>query len=174
MFPSNGVVTRRLASLPRVLDGSSSPASAVLSRRYDFLSPIPPHFVFLRLAVPRDHACFAPGVTTCDNGGPGVGHPVPPAGNYRGDDRISHVPGEPRLCFCPALRPRRTDHIRPLRCGGAAPILTTREATAMNFRGSMTRLWHWLSTLCRVGLPTATQDSLPAAGQALPDGLDYP
>ena len=163
-----------LRSLPRVFVGSSSPASAVLSRRYDFLPPIPPHFVFLRLAVPRDHACFAPGVATCGNVGPGVGHPVPPAGNYRGDDRISHVPGEPRLCLCPALRPRRTDHIRPLRCGGTALILTTRKATAMNFRGSITRLWHWLSTLCRVGHPTATQDSLPAAGQALPDGLDYP
>ena len=107
--------------------------------------------------------------------GPGVGYPVSPAGiGACGDGRISHVPGEPRLCLCPALRPRRTDRIRPLRCGGTAPILTTRKATAMNFRGSITRLWHWLSTLCRVGPPTATQDSLPAAGQALPDGLDYP
>ena len=91
-----------------------------------------------------------------------------------GDGRISHVPGEPRLCLCPALRPRRTDRVRPLRRDGAAPILTTRKATAMNFRGSITRLWHWLSTLCRVGPPTATQDSLPAAGPALPDGLGYP
>jgi hypothetical protein len=44
----------------------------------------------------------------------------------------------------------------------------------MNFRGSITRLRHWLSTLCRMGRPTATQDSLPAAGLALPDGLGYP
>ena len=42
------------------------------------------------------------------------------------------------------------------------------------FRGSITRLRHWLSTLRRPGYPDATQDSLPAVGQALPDGLDYP
>ena len=93
---------------------------------------------------------------------------------FLGDGRISHVPGEPRLCLCPALRPRRIGIVRPLRRADAAPILTTRKATAMNFRGSITRLWHWLSTLCRMGHPTATQDSLPAAGPALPDGLGYP
>jgi hypothetical protein len=42
------------------------------------------------------------------------------------------------------------------------------------FRGSITRLRHWLSTLRRPGRPDATQDSLPAVGQTLPDGLDYP
>src|SRR4030065_204707 len=45
VFPSNGVVTRRPASLPRVLDGASSPASTVLSGRYDFLPPLSPRFV---------------------------------------------------------------------------------------------------------------------------------
>lgn len=43
-----------------------------------------------------------------------------------------------------------------------------------SFRGSITRLRHWLSTLRSAGYPYTTQDSLPAAGQALPDGLDYP
>ena len=127
------------------------------------------------LMVPRSHSSFRSHAwPSAAPRGPGVGHPVPPAGNCRGDGRISHVPGEPRLCFCPALRPRRTDRIRPLRCDGAAPILTTRRATAMNFRGSITRLWHWLSTLRRMGRPNTTQDSLPAAGLALPDGLEYP
>jgi hypothetical protein len=42
------------------------------------------------------------------------------------------------------------------------------------FRGSITRLRHWLSTLRRPGRPDATQDSLPAVGQTLPDGLGYP
>jgi len=32
----------------------------------------------------------------------------------------------------------------------------------------------WLSTLRGVGHPTATQDSLPGAGQALLGGLGYP
>ena len=45
MFPSNGLITRRPASLPRVPDGASSPASTVLSGRYDFLPPVSPRFV---------------------------------------------------------------------------------------------------------------------------------
>ena len=40
------------------------------------------------------------------------------------------------------------------------------------FRGSIHRLWCSLSTLRPGGLPPRTQDSLPAAGQALPGGLD--
>jgi len=39
------------------------------------------------------------------------------------------------------------------------------------FRRSIAWLSDSLSTLRRVGYPTTTQDSLPAAGQALPDGL---
>ena len=45
MFPSNGLITPRPASLPRVPDGASSPASTVLSGRYDFLPPVSPRFV---------------------------------------------------------------------------------------------------------------------------------
>jgi len=45
MFPSNGLITRRPASLPRVPGGASSPASTVLSGRYDFLPLLPPRFV---------------------------------------------------------------------------------------------------------------------------------
>ena len=40
-----------------------------------------------------------------------------------------------------------------------------------SFRGSMARLGHSLSTLRSAGHPDTTQDSLPAAGQALPGGL---
>ena len=39
------------------------------------------------------------------------------------------------------------------------------------FRSSIAWLSDWLSTLRRTGYPATTQDSLPAAGQALPDGL---
>ena len=44
----------------------------------------------------------------------------------------------------------------------------------MVFRGSIARRLIWLSTLCRGGYPPTTQDSLPAAGPALPDGIGYP
>src|SRR3954469_9160654 len=38
----------------------------------------------------------------------------------------------------------------------------------------MARPAHSLSTLRSAGYPNTTQDSLPAAGQALPDGIGYP
>src|SRR5271165_6561742 len=44
----------------------------------------------------------------------------------------------------------------------------------MAFRGSIPRRWIWLSTLRSGGCPLATQDSLPAAGPARPDGIGYP
>jgi len=43
-----------------------------------------------------------------------------------------------------------------------------------NFRGSITRPVHSRSTLRRADHSTTTQDSLPAAGRALPGGVDYP
>jgi len=39
------------------------------------------------------------------------------------------------------------------------------------FRSSIAWRSDWLSTLRSAGRPSTTQDSLPAAGQALPDGL---
>ena len=43
-FPRSGLPAG--ASLPSPgSSGASSPASAVLSKRYDFLTPVPPHFV---------------------------------------------------------------------------------------------------------------------------------
>jgi hypothetical protein len=44
----------------------------------------------------------------------------------------------------------------------------------MAFRGSITRRLISLSTLRSGGYPLATQDSLPAAGPAPPDGIGYP
>ena len=73
-----------------------------------------------------------------------------------GDDRISQVPGEPRLRLCPVLRPRR-DRTHPghLRCIGAAPALGTRRLRQRmtDFRGSIARPWHSLSTLRRPVTP---------------------
>jgi hypothetical protein len=50
---------------------------------------------FLRLAVSRLHPRFAPVAAGCAGHGPGVGHPVPPPGTYRGDGGASQVPGGP-------------------------------------------------------------------------------
>jgi hypothetical protein len=48
-----------------------------------------------------------------------------------GNGGISCVPGEPRLCSRPALRPRRNRRIWPWRCTGAAPAVSTTKAPAL-------------------------------------------
>jgi hypothetical protein len=93
----------------------------------------------------------------------------------RGSRRASQVPGEPPLCLRPVLRPRRDRRHQAIRCVGAAPVrLKTKARRGWCSRGSIARLGHSLSTLRGARYRDATQDSLPAAGQALPGGLAYP
>ncbi len=54
------------------------------------------------------------------------------------------------------------------------PQVRKRGLLQRESRGSITRLQHSLSTLRSAGYPTTAQDSLPAAGQALPGGTGYP
>ena len=84
---------------------------------------------FLRLAVPRWHSRdFAPRRPSAPSR-PGVGHPVSPAGDFRGDDRISQVPGEPQLSVCTcSVDAGRTACTRPLRCSSVAPGRPSAEA----------------------------------------------
>src|ERR1041385_8268821 len=63
------------------------------------------------------------------------------------------------------LRPRQDRHARPYGVPTRPPVGQRRGLPQENFRGSMSRLSVWPSTLRRVGRPTAAQDSLPAAGQ---------
>jgi hypothetical protein len=57
-------------------------------------------------------------------------------------------------------------------CLTRPPLMSrTRAPYVFNFRGSITRPSTWLSTLRRMGCPTTTQDSLLAAGPALPGGI---
>src|ERR1700733_2600133 len=49
-----------------------------------------------------------------------------------------------------------------------------RGLTTRKFRGSIAQRLISLSTLRGDGRPSPTQDSLPAAGPALPDGIGYP
>ena len=51
------------------------------------------------------------------------------------------------------------------------PVSTTKAPSVLYFRGSITRPLTSLSTLRRMGRPTTTQDSLLAAGPALPGGI---
>ena len=104
---------------------------------------------------------------------PGVGHPVTPAGISRGDDRISQVPGEPRLSVCTcSVDAGRTAVHQTIAVPQRGPWYVEQQRLPRRvFRRSIAWLSDWLSTLRSAGYPATTQDSLPAAGQALPDGL---
>ncbi len=168
MFHSNSSITRRPASLHQVPAGSGSPASAVLSGRYDSPWPVPPRFVAFAW---RYHPCTPdslPSVWRAAPTGRGVSQsaPVAPAALMGGDHGASHVPAEPQLHLCPALRPRRDRgpqaHTMPRHGPRSKHDGGSHE---YHFRGSITRLQCSLSTLRSAGCPDTTQDSLPAAGQ---------
>jgi hypothetical protein len=171
MFPSVNLPTG--ASLPSTgSSGASSPASTVRSKRYDFLPPIPPHFVTFVGRYLRVHSFSSlPGGRVHRRGPELLTRSLRP-GARGGDDRISQVPGEPRLPVCHGQStpagPRAPDH-----CGAAArpPVSEQRRLPREVFRRSIAWLSDWLSPLRRAGYPATTPDSLPAAGQALLGGL---
>ena len=145
-------------------------------RCYDFLPSVPPHFVAFAWRYHRCTLISLPAVrhATPKAGGFCCSRRWPPIGCFGGNDRTSHVPREPPLCLCPALRPRQDREYQLGHRGihNTAPAQsTTRAPTINHFRGSITRPRHSLSTLRRMDYSTTTQDSLPVACQALPDGL---
>ncbi len=67
-LPFTGSPRAQVPPLQRYYQGTATPVS------------LPAALRFLRLAVPREHACFAPVALACRRDGPGVVHPVSPAG----------------------------------------------------------------------------------------------
>ncbi len=116
------------------------------------------------------------GIERCPGRSSGVVRPVSPAGHSSMETAGSPTfLGNPDCALALLSDPGRTGGIRPVSMLRRGPHSVHGRGSCMySFRGSITRLRHWLSTLRRPGRPDATQDSLPAAGQALPDGLDYP
>ena len=140
-------------------------------KRYDFLTPIPPHFVSFAwryLGCTRD---YAPRRTSAPPR-PGVGNPVLQPGIAEETGRSSQVLGKP-LFVCTCSNPTPAGLFAPDHYGAAAwPLVIERQRLPRKvFRRSIAWLSNSLSTLRRVRYLTTTQDSLPVAGQALLDGL---
>ncbi len=94
---------------------------------------------------------------------------------------LTETTGPPRFLEDPAMNvPCSSTPAGPLRSATAAhwcclpPFGQRRLPRLFAFRGSITRPAHSLSTLRRVGCPTAAQDSLPDSWPAFPGGTDYP
>jgi hypothetical protein len=163
-------MTRRLASLHGVRADSRSPASTVLSRRYDSLPPIPPHFVSFawRYRSGRLRLASAGGKrqTPADRDALVTRVPHTP-GVSCGNDRASHVPGEPSCAYALLSDPGRTDasghHDAPTR----PPHCTTTRAPACNL--SFGAQSHGLGTRCLcfaapvTRAPRKTRFRLPAS-----------
>jgi hypothetical protein len=95
--------------------------------------------------------------------------------NFDGDVGVSQVPWKP---WCPLSvlfdpgRIRQAEGTKSKLPDTAPACVHDEGSTRLSiFRGSITRPLTWLSTLRRMGHPTATQDSLLAAGPALPGGI---
>ena len=152
---------------------ASSPASTVLSKRCDFLPPVPPHFVSFAWRYLGCTRCFRSLADECaakaGSWSPGI------SCREFAEERtgFSQVPGEPQLPVCTCSNPtpaglRAPDHTVPQRGPWSSKDRGSHEWV---FRRSIAWLPDSLSTLRRASYPNSTQDSLPVAGQALLDGL---
>ena len=172
IFPSNVPVFRCPLSSTGSL-GSVPP----LPRYYEALrlpAAHPASLRFLRFAVPPLRLWASlPRAQGAAPAGQGLFTGFPITGFTDGDDRSSQVPGEPAMgvpcSSTPAGPPRSATSA--LRCC-LPPFKQRRLSRELLFRGSITRPTHSLSTLRRVGCPTATQDSLPDGWPTL-SGRDW-
>ena len=92
---------------------------------------------------------------------------------FRGDDRISQVPGEPQFPFAHVLRPRPADASLTT-CGTLAwPPLqgTTKAPTTIRLSRLNSMAFGLAAYVSRCWLPVTAQGWLPGAGQALLGGL---
>jgi hypothetical protein len=128
MFPSIGSVGRRFASLRRVLRGEF-PCFDGTTKALRLPAAHPAALRCLRLAVPqRSLVLFAPRRTSAPQG-PGVGHPVAPAGmSPRRRQDIPSSWGTPIVRLPCSVDAGRTAVTRPVRCSSVAPGMGKAEA----------------------------------------------
>ncbi len=154
---------------------ASSPASTVLWRCATPCAPLAA-LRCLRLAIP----CGVPVVLL-----PAVQDTKPRAWGSKSGPHFRTLPqggnqGLPgsrttQRPFALFFDPGRTEHARPLRRVGMAPAMTTTKAPTIIQLSRLNRTASGLAVYASSrALPHATQNSLPAAGQALPDGISYP
>jgi hypothetical protein len=174
-IPHHGSMTRR--PLPSAgFRQKQFPSFQGTMRRSDFSTPVSPHFVFLRLAIPSRHSTFALHATECNSMKPGVDDPVAPSGTLsrkrRGDLPSSQ---ETLMCLRPALGPRRDQPPRSLREVGAAPRPFNSGDSPREVISGLDPTASALAVYAsQCGSLRPTQDSLLAARPALPDGIGYP
>ena len=174
VVPSGGLMIRRPASLHAVLRCAGVPAlrryyqGAATSRRPSRRASFSFAWRYRRCV-----RCFAPvGVT---NAPPrawacwGSASPLPKfSTETTGSPKFL---GNPNCTFAGLFDPGSSTASNHHNAAARPPWRERQGLLHCGFRGSIPRLWCSLSTLHPGGRPPRMQDSLPAAGQALPDGL---
>ncbi len=152
--------------------GGCSPTSAVLSRRYDFLPPIPPHFVAFAWRYLSVHSlCSLPGGRVRRQGLELVTRYLQP-GIRRGANRVLPSSwGTPSVRLSMFFDSGRTACTRPIWSSSMALGMTKTKAPTTGLSELNSMAFGLAVYASPSSLPCPTQDSLPAAGQALPDGL---
>ncbi len=157
MSPINGLHDPTPRFPPSGPGGTRPPTSTVLSGRYDFLPPLPPHFVAFAWRYHRHASSSLRSARDVTADRPGVFWlRPPPQPRYpvetTGSPKFSGNPHCPFAMFCDPGRPVRP---RPVQDGRAAPASdTTKAPTSTPFRGSIAWPSSSLSTLRRVDHPT--------------------
>ncbi len=172
MFPSTGSAGRRFASLHRVLRGEFPCFSSTI-KALRLPAAHPAALRFLRLAVPQRITRWVRSpADECTAGAwswsPGISSRVSPR---KRQDLPSSWGTRLSVCTCSGDA-GRTARTRPVHSAAAwPPVYEQRRLPRKVFRRSIAWLSDSLCTLRSAGYPRPTQHSLPAAGQALPDGL---
>ena len=171
MFPLNGSVTRRLASLHRIPRGS-----VLRLPRYHQDAPTsrrPFHAALFRSPRGTTDCCSSRGSGELPFAGSSSElrrclNPLPST-RTRGDDGISQVPRQPLCEHALLFDPGGPDTPRPLTTYPMLPSarLTASAPRSVTFRGSITQPARSLSTLRGSDYSDhTTQDSLPADGHS--------
>jgi len=153
--------------------GDRSPVSSVLSRRYDFLPPVPPHFVAFVWRYLRVHSFSSlPGGRVHRQGLELVTRYLQ-SGIRRGTNRVLPSSWGTSVIRLPCSSPTPAELLTSDRCDAAAwPLVCKKQRLPRKvFRSSIAWLSDSLFTLRGVSYLSTTQNSLPIAGQALPDGI---
>ena len=172
MFLKNGSMNRRLAFLRWLQPG----AVRQLHWYYqDAMTPChhPAALRFLRLAVPRLHSLLSlPGGRVRRQGLELVTRYLQP-GIRRGANRVLPSSWGTSVVRLPCSNPTPAGLLVSDHCDTAAwPLVCKKQRLPRKvFRSSIAWLSDWLLTLRRVSYLSTTQNSLPVAGQALPDGI---
>jgi hypothetical protein len=174
-----GVACRRASySMPRFPSPGSSrvefPGFLGTIKALRLPAVLPAALRFLRLAVPRDHAYFAPAATACRSVGPGVvpRYPHPGMLPWRRQDLPSSWGTSIPVCTCSQTPAGPCVPITACGTSGVAPALRTTKAPTIRTISRLNSMAFGLAVYAsRCRLPFIAQDSLPGAGQALLDGL---